>query len=266
MTHLHRMFAAALWAFITCAASPAAEVAPLPQAHAHNDYEHARPLLDALDQGFMSVEADVYFVEGALLVAHDRDDVRAERTLDALYLAPLAERVRQHDGSVYAERAPFQLLIDLKSEAEPTYRAVAEALSRYPQLFTRWTEQGRVDGPVTVVISGNRPIETIANQLPRQAGVDGRLSDLDAGPNAELMPLISDRWGAHFTWRGQGEIPAAEREKLRSLVAKAHERGQRIRFWATADTPEMWAELRAAGVDHINTDDLEGLSKFLRSK
>ena len=25
---------------------------PLPQAHAHNDYEHERPLLDALEQGF----------------------------------------------------------------------------------------------------------------------------------------------------------------------------------------------------------------------
>ena len=31
----------------------AAEVVPLPAAHAHNDYEHARPLLDALERGPM---------------------------------------------------------------------------------------------------------------------------------------------------------------------------------------------------------------------
>src|SRR5436190_12307328 len=31
---------------------------PLPQLHAHNDYEHKRPLFDALDHGFCSVEAD----------------------------------------------------------------------------------------------------------------------------------------------------------------------------------------------------------------
>ena len=29
---------------------------PVRRAHAHNDYEHKRPLLDALDQGFCSVE------------------------------------------------------------------------------------------------------------------------------------------------------------------------------------------------------------------
>src|SRR6478672_5812077 len=44
------------------AQSDSTEVVPLANAHAHNDYEHARPLYDALDQGFTSVEADVYTV------------------------------------------------------------------------------------------------------------------------------------------------------------------------------------------------------------
>jgi hypothetical protein len=48
---------------------------PLPQAHAHNDYEHRRPLLDALSHGFTGVEADIYLVDGKLLVAHNRGDV-----------------------------------------------------------------------------------------------------------------------------------------------------------------------------------------------
>src|SRR5689334_22425965 len=81
-------------AFI-CAFSTAAQT-PLPRAHAHNDYEHARPLLDALDQGFGSVEADIYLVDGQLLVAHNRQDVKRERTLEKLYLAPLKQRFNQH--------------------------------------------------------------------------------------------------------------------------------------------------------------------------
>ena len=52
-------------------ASLAAEPTPLVHAHAHNDYEHKRPLFDALEQGFCSVEADVWLVEGKLLVAHE---------------------------------------------------------------------------------------------------------------------------------------------------------------------------------------------------
>lgn len=63
-------------------------------------------------------------------------------------------------------------------------------------------------------------------------------------------------------------MPAAEREKLRGIVSAAHVRGQRVRFWATPDLPgprrdAVWAELLAAGVDHLNTDDLAGLEAFL---
>lgn len=243
----------------------AADVAPLPNAHAHNDYEHDRPLLDALEQGFTSVEADVYLVEGALLVAHNREDVRAERTLERLYFDPLNERALANNGSVYKTPVEFLLLVDLKSEAEATYRALAKSLSRYPDLFSRWTKEGRMLGPVTVIISGNRPIEIIAKELSRQVAIDGRLADLEREANVELMPLVSDRWGAHFAWRGVGAMPDTERSKLESIVKKAHDRGQKVRFWATADTPEMWRELRTAGVDLINTDDLAGLAAFLRA-
>lgn len=257
---------AACW--ISAAALVAAEInqiQPLAQAHAHNDYEHDRPLLDALDQGFTSVEADVHLVDGELLVAHDASRLRPENTLERLYLDPLADRVRRHASGVYDEPAEFILLVDLKTEAEATYQALDRKLAKYPALCTQWSAEGRVPGPVTVIVSGNRPIETIARQSNRRAAVDGRLADLERGEAPEWMPLVSDRWGAHFKWHGEGEFPAGERAKLRSLVAAAHERGQKLRFWATPDTPEMWSELRSAQVDLINTDDLPGLAAFLRS-
>lgn len=51
-------------------------------------------------------------------------------------------------------------------------------------------------------------------------------------------------------------------------MEQAHAAGYRVRFWATPDldTPAreaLWRELVAAGVDHINTDDLAGLQEFL---
>ncbi len=49
------------------AACRAADAAPLVNAHAHNDYAHKRPLADALDHGFCSVEADIFLVDGALI-------------------------------------------------------------------------------------------------------------------------------------------------------------------------------------------------------
>lgn len=240
------------------------EVVALPQAHAHNDYEHRRPLLDALASGFCSVEADIHLVDGRLLVAHDREDVRPEHTLERLYLDPLRERVRAHGGRVYRFGPTFTLLIDIKTAGEPTYRVLHETLSEHREMLTTFSEKGRMEAKaVTVIISGNRPWAMIAAQPVRYAGVDGRLSDLETHKPPHLMPLVSDNWRNHFAWRGDGPFPEAERAKLHRWVEQAHQRGYRIRFWATPDTERVWRELRAANVDLINTDDLTGLKRFM---
>ncbi|MEO8823510.1 MAG: hypothetical protein ABI366_08030, partial [Ginsengibacter sp.] len=41
-------------------------------AHAHNDYEHPIPFYTAWNAGFGSIEADVFPVNGILLVSHSK--------------------------------------------------------------------------------------------------------------------------------------------------------------------------------------------------
>ncbi len=238
-------------------------VVPLPQAHAHNDFHHQRPLLDALAHGFCSVEADIFLVEGELLVGHGRSELEAVRTLQTLYLDPLRQRVRKNGGRVYPGGPPFTLLIDIKSDGRKTYLALSKLLARYPDVFTCVRDGKRKAGAVTAIVSGNRAQATIAAETTRYAAIDGRLSDLDGDQPSHLMPLISDRWGSHFSWRGSGPMPAAERDKLRTIVEKAHRAGRRVRLWATPENLDVWKELEAARVDLINTDDLDGLRRFL---
>src|SRR5690606_16009772 len=121
------------------------------------------------------------------------------------------------------------------------------------------------EGAVTVILSGNRPEKEVAATTKRFASIDGRLGDLDSDKSSLLVPLISDHWGNNFKWRGQGPLPAEERQRLAEIVAKAHEQGRRVRFWATPEKPEMWTELLQAEVDLIGTDDLDALSRFLSS-
>jgi hypothetical protein len=171
-----------------------ANVTPLAQAHAHNDYLHRRPLFDALAHGFTSVEADVFLVGDQLCVAHDAREIRPERTLGSLYLDPLRERARQNGGRIYPGRMRFLLLIDLKSAAEPTYRRLHETLAEYRDLVTSFGPEGRQDKAVLVVVSGNRPFELMRSQETRYAGCDGRLTDLYSMRPPTWSPLISDRW------------------------------------------------------------------------
>nr|CTQ95523.1 putative secreted protein [Kibdelosporangium sp. MJ126-NF4] len=256
----------------TATASAKPQVRPLSQAHAHNDYEHERPLFDALDHGFTSVEADIYLVDGQLLVGHDPEDLTPERTLQSLYLDPLYKRVLANGGSVYRGKpVEFQLLVDIKTNGVAAYAELDKVLRRYPLLFTQYIHGFVLRGPVTAVISGDRPRELMASQRYRLAFYDGRIADpndLGPGSDARLTPLVSDNWSKLFGWNGTGEFPAAQRERLSKIVSDAHRAGQRVRFWATPDAPgaarqALWTELRKAGVDHINTDDLAGLQEFL---
>ncbi|CAN7373197.1 phosphatidylinositol-specific phospholipase C/glycerophosphodiester phosphodiesterase family protein [Knoellia sp. LjRoot47] len=244
-----------------------ASVQPLERAHAHNDYEHERPLLDALDHGFTSAEADVWLVDGELYIGHDGPD--PARTLRDTYLAPLAQLFRENGGAIHRQwREPFRLLIDVKSEGTAAWPVIERELAAYPQLFTAY-KGGKVhERAVTAVISGNRDLVAMQAASKRFSFYDGRMGDLGGPLPASVVPLISDNWTKHFTWQGVGAMPEAERAKLHTIVATAHARGQQVRFWATPDVAgpareAVWRELVAADVDVLNTDDLPGLQRFL---
>ncbi|AOR35702.1 hypothetical protein BFF78_35650 [Streptomyces fodineus] len=246
---------------------------PLWNAHAHNDYEHPHPLFDALGHRFGSVEADIFLVGDQLLIGHDSSELDPSRTLESLYLDPLAALAGANHGSVYrGRRRPLQLLIDIKTEGSSTYLELDRHLRRRPHLFTRYAH-GRIHpGPVTAVISGDRAARSpMEAQAERRAFYDGRLTDLGSSAPASFISLISDNWTQNFTWTGAGAFPDAERQKLRGITAAAHARGQQVRFWATPDAAgpardALWTELLAAGVDYLNTDDLAGLEAFLDAR
>ncbi len=251
---------------LLCAGSVALaeDPTPLVRAHAHNDYAHPRPLLDALDQGFCSVEADIFLVDGELLVGHNRQDLSRTRTLQALYLDPLRERVTRNSGRVYRGGPECWLLIDLKTDWHQLYPALAKVLAGYSNMLTEFTATGKTSRAITVVVSGNRSLEMFDGAAVRYAAYDGELTDLDGNSSPNLVPWISANWTVKFKWRGRGEFPPEEKRRLQELVAQTHRQGRLLRFWGAPDQATFWSELYVAGVDLINTDDLAGLKTWLR--
>lgn len=270
---------ATLWAATSLLQAPtlAQDVKPLTRTHAHNDYAHPHPLADALAEGFCSVEADIFLVGGELLVGHNRKDLKKDRTLDRLYLKPLAQLVKQNQGSVYKTAAPFTLLIDIKEDGDKVYEVLAKQLDRYRGIFSGYDRKGKRikstgypfpfhQRAISAVLSGDRPIDRVKADPQRIAFIDGRLVDLDLPFSADLTPLISEGYDDHFKWNGRGVMPSEEREKLLNMVRRVHGVGAKFRLWAIPDTQESWQEMYEAGVDLINTDRLAALGKFLRAK
>lgn len=256
----------------------------VPYTHAHNDYEHTYPLFDALHNGFISVEADIWLYPGdnQLRVAHDPVlQPTTLPTLQELYLTPLQTLAQQvSNGGIYADGTPLTLLIDIKSEGLSTYSFLDNILADYavssPELFTTYSknEDGSYNvslGAVNVIISGNRPRDYMSSQELRYAAYDGRKSDIGTGADPNFIPLISDNWNNFFSgdlaWDGTGSIPDDTKAAMEAIVAQVHGEGKILRFWnLPQDAPSVWGPLYDANVDLINTDNLVGLSQYIQSR
>jgi hypothetical protein len=260
-TRFHKVFAFALLSLPAFCLQ--AQPKPLTNVHAHNDYEHTRPLFDALEHGFCSVEADIHLVEGKLLVAHNRAEVKPNHTLQSLYLEPLRELVRKNGGRVYPNGPEVTLLIDIKSSWPTTYPVLREVLRQYSDILSTFEAGRKNTNAIIAIITGERSRDMFGGEVIRYAALDGDLTDLDSSAPADLIPWISSNWSASFKWRAKGVFPNDERTKLQEIVAKAHHHGRRVRFWGAPDNAVFWRELLANKVDLINTDDLEGAQKFI---
>ncbi len=254
---------------ITVLLSPAWAHAAAPKAlihaHAHNDYNHKRPLLDALDHGFASIEADVFLKDGQLLVGHTAFSLRPDRTLQSLYLDPLQKHIAANHGRVFAGPERLTLLVDFKTDGPSTYAALAKLLQEktYDALFSEFTDDKFTPRLVDVVVTGNRPIAEIIADRNRRVAIDGRLADTPSTATKELFPLISENWQDHFKWRGIGPMPAPERLQLSDMTKRVHAQGRRLRFWGAPDSTAVWSQQLSVGVDLLNADNLNALQSFL---
>jgi Glycerophosphoryl diester phosphodiesterase family len=238
--------------------------APLPNGFAHNDYLHEHPLYDALENGFTNIEADVFLLHGKLIVAHIFPYFKSNRTLESLYLKPLSERVAKNKGKVFAGYdSPVTLLIDIKTNATNTYKALKPLLEKYRSMLSSYENGKMVYRAVTIVLSGNKPYQSIKNEQNRVAFIDQDLYKVpcDSVSN-HVFTMASCRYASLIKWNGNGSISMAERIKLRVLVAIAHKKGAKVRLWASPENKVVWDELMSCGVDLINTDQLVNLKNY----
>lgn len=227
---------------------PYLDVTMIP-GHAHNDYEQRKPLIQAMHNGMSSIEADVHLVNGQLYVSHGKPKIKSpSKTLEAMYLAPLQKHIELNKGKVHlSQEKPIILMIDVKTTATATFVAIENAIAKYPEL------NYKNGGPIRYVISGNRDIPRIIASK-HGIGVDGRPSDLETAHTSEQIPMISQNYKKYSTWKGQGDMPSEDQEKIRKLVQIAHAQGKIVRLWASPDHVEVWNTLLDLGVDLINTD------------
>jgi alkaline phosphatase len=126
-------------------------------AHAHNDYMHPVPFYTAYNAGFGSIEADVFPVNGKLLVAHSKNAIQAKNTLEYLYLDPLLKELKDN------KNRKVKLLIDIKQNYKLSLQLLIKELEPLKKYLFTYSDRSK---PVTILISGSRPVPAEYKNYP----------------------------------------------------------------------------------------------------
>ena len=226
--------------------------------HSHNDYEQPIPFWMAWQEQFGSIEADIWWVDGQLLVGHNRDEIRTGKTLEQYYVRPLLSCIRNNNGHPYADSSrPLQILIDVKTDSIATLNALVALLHHYPELeqnpFVKW------------VISGNRPSPALFSSYPPFIAFDGILHDHYTPEALSKIVMMSDDLHYYTHWNGLDPMPAAEKAAIKAAVSYAHALHLPVRFWDAPDFRQAWDQLMQLHTDYINTDHIRELSAYLHA-
>ena len=227
--------------------------------HSHNDYEQAIPFWMAWQEKFGSIEADIFLQDGRLLVGHNREEIKAGRTLEEYYVKPLLSCVEKNNGYPYADSSRrLQMLIDIKADSVAALDALVTLLDKYPVLIhcpnIKW------------VISGNRPSPAVYISYPSFIAFDGILGQEYTPEALSRIVMMSDNLRRFTRWNGQTELPAAEKKAIQDAVLRAHEQHLPVRFWEAPDTPAAWNQLMQLHADYINTDHIRELATYLNER
>jgi len=224
-------------------------------AHSHNDYEQVHPFQTAWHASFGSIEADIFLVNGKLLVAHSKSELARNRSLEDLYLKPLLQELRKNRNFPYADTAlRLQMLIDIKTDSVETLDALISLLKKNPALIhspkLKW------------VISGNRPAAEDFTSYPDFIWFDGELHKIYPEKALSRILMLSDNLSRYTKWKGKDTLSEKDSLLLKQIISRAHQLHKPVRFWDAPDFKEAWETLTHLGVDYINTDHIEAVFQW----
>jgi alkaline phosphatase len=225
-------------------------------AHSHNDYLNDQAFHRAYNNGFGSIEADIFAVNGVLCVAHSKKEIDPQRTLKSLYLDPLLNRLKSDDVRL------IKLLVDIKED----YKTSLDLLIKELKPLKKYLSGSRKKKALTILISGARPAPGEYKNYPDYILFDDDLKQPHSTAGWKRVGQVSLRFSKYTRWKGKGEMETRDKRNIRQVIDSVHRAGKTIRFWDAPDSEASWELQMQLGVDLIGTDKINELSSFLQRR
>ncbi|GAA5906659.1 hypothetical protein JCM6882_008087 [Rhodosporidiobolus microsporus] len=246
--------------------------------------EQVAVLQQALKEGTTWVAADIYLVDGELLVAPKPEQLEPGKTFSNCFVEPLLRifqgsaipvgTAHRRRSSVFAHispHSPFQLVVRLHTPPSITFPYLVDALEPLhdASLLTTYCPNAEVTSPalVTVVSSSAHGAEMVPlEDLASAPGVRFVYRDADIGAfdsdeqaqqwSQEVTPVAAGNLLEATGWDGQSAIVEEQRERIAAQVERAHKRGIKVRYEGLPQFPVHVGEnvkhtLHTLGVDYL---------------
>ena len=248
--------------------------------HSHNDYWRDVPVFTAISVGCVSIEADVWLVNGTLYIGHETNALTPTRLFSSLYVQPILSILQRENnaGSPFltspTKNGVFDtdsgqtlyLFIDVKTDGPTTFPAALKELQplRDAGYLTTWNGTGITMGPVTVIGTGNTPLDQVQGVNQRDYFYDAPLPFLGttfSNITADVSPIASTDFAPQFGTINGTSFNSTQLALLREQIATAKSKGIAARYWDQPAWPistrnAIWRTLIDEGVGLINVDDV----------
>jgi hypothetical protein len=250
----------------------------LPCGHSHNDYLQKRPLLDAVELGFGSIEIDVCLDQhNELKVAHIPWFLGGKKNIEELYFKPIAKMIDTKDSIfMYSNEHPLHLLIDFKKNADSTYTYLKVVFFKYARYITQY-KNGRVvhQAPLVIHITGNKPWKAMGLDTLLYARMDGPLvladtslqhiglASVDTG-YIQLMGRAAAHYSRWRTFKKRYKNQPIFYNQVKANLKTYQDQLITTRFYAVPNRKKHWTQLLDCGVSWINVDKLKKFARFYK--
>jgi hypothetical protein len=190
----------------------------------------------------------VWLYNGTLYVGHEPSSLTPARTFQSLTIEPILSILnRQNPASRFVtskskngvfdsdSSQTLYLFVDVKTPGEATWPYVVQGLQplRDAGYLTTYNEAGVTYGPVTVIGTGNTPLDQVQGKPVRDYFYDAPMALLGttfSSITSDVSPVASTDFAAAFGTITGTEFNSTQLATLRSQVATAKSKGILSRF------------------------------------
>ena len=222
-------------------------------------------LWESVGNGILNFEADVMYIYGKLYVTSLMPDSANHKfpTLMDAYLYPLFNQFKKNNGEIIpGYQSDIYLILNFLNQPYQVYKQLATEMRPLVDMLSFELEGVKHPGKLRILIKDKSQLEKISSIKPNFLSLVGNIADIDKNTDSNKIPLIEIDFSEITSWKGTGNIPFEDFQKLKDIVAKVHTQNKKISIRNCPAYKAVADVIQTSKVDFVNTPDANRMAGF----